>query len=72
MDTITLKVEAIKAHDKAVHLMEDVWMRDPFITIGNEGFYYLTCTKQLENIKLEASQGGIEIFKITDLVSWES
>ena len=71
-DAITSKVEAIKAHNKAVHLMEDVWMRDPFITIGNDGFYYLSCTRQLENLKLEAPQGGIEIFKSPDLVSWES
>ena len=71
-DSITPKFEAIKAHNRAVHLMEDVWMRDPFIAIGNDGFYYLSCTRQLENLKLEAPQGGIEIFKSPDLVSWES
>ena len=38
------KLEAIKAHDQAVHVL-DTWMRDPYITIGPNGDYYLTGTQ---------------------------
>ena len=35
----------LAAHQKAVHLMDD-WMRDPFIELAPDGYYYLSCTRQ--------------------------
>ena len=66
------KIEEIKAHNKTVYLMEDVWMRDPFIQLAPDGFYYLSCTRQNSNLGLEAPKGGIEVYKSSDLVSWQS
>ncbi|MGM8361858.1 family 43 glycosylhydrolase [Flavobacterium sp. ARAG 55.4] len=66
------KLKAIQFHNKAVYLMEDIWMRDPYIELAPDGYYYLSCTRQNSNLKLEAPKGGIEVFKSRDLVSWES
>jgi xylan 1,4-beta-xylosidase len=41
-DTTAL-ARVIAAHDRAVHVL-DVWMRDPYITPGPDGAYYLTGT----------------------------
>jgi xylan 1,4-beta-xylosidase len=57
----------LNSRSKAVHIFDD-WMRDPYITIGPDGFYYLTCTQYTdatENIKQR-------IYKSNDLVSWEA
>ena len=37
------KLAAIKAYDRAVHI-KDGWIRDPYIFIGPDGYYYLTGT----------------------------
>jgi arylsulfatase len=37
------KLAAIKAYDHAV-LIKDGWIRDPYICIGRDGYYYLTGT----------------------------
>lgn len=66
------QLKEIKSHNKAVYLMQDVWMRDPYIELAPDGFYYLTCTRQGSDLGLKAPKGGIEIFKSNDLVSWES
>ncbi len=65
-------LSSIAQHDKTVHLLDTVWMRDPFITLASDGNYYLSCTRQPENLGLEPPKGGIEIFRSEDLVSWES
>ena len=38
-----VKLEAIRTHDRAVHVTEG-WIRDPYILIGRDGYYYLTGT----------------------------
>ena len=58
--------KAIAAHDTAVHIMDD-WMRDPFITIGPDGYYYLTVT-QHEN---ETNSQGAPVWRSSDLANWE-
>jgi len=61
----------IVAHNQAVHIFND-WMRDPFITIGPDGFYYLTCTQQGGMIDYRpATSRGIPIYKSSDLVTWK-
>jgi arylsulfatase len=59
--------QALKARDRAVHLMDE-WMRDPFITLGPDGMYYLSCTR-LGNIA--GGVQGIQLWKSDDLLTWE-
>ena len=33
--------QALKDYDRSVHLLDD-WMRDPYITLAPDGWYYLT------------------------------
>ena len=59
-------INALNERKEAVHIMDD-WMRDPFITIGPDGYYYLTCTqytKESEGIKMP-------VYRSTDLAKWE-
>jgi xylan 1,4-beta-xylosidase len=58
----------LKSRDQAIHLMND-WMRDPFITRGPDGLFYLSCTR-LENIP--GKKQGIEIWTSKDLVEWKN
>ena len=44
----TEKQALIARHDTAVYIM-DVWMRDPYITLGPDGLYYLTGTTANRN-----------------------
>jgi len=66
------ELSVIEQHHKTIHTMGDVWMRDPFIQLNPDGYYYMSCTRQRENLKLEAPKGGIEVFKSKDLLNWES
>jgi arylsulfatase len=72
LDIENKTLKQINKHNKAIHLMENVWMRDPFIQLNSDGYYYLSCTRRLENLKLEKPKGGIEVFRSKDLVNWES
>jgi len=56
----------IEKHDAAVHLMDD-WMRDPYIMVGPDRFYYLIVT-QFDN---EAKGIGFPLWRSADLVNWE-
>lgn len=38
------KKSAIKRHERAVHIKEDIWIRDPYIYLANDDYYYLTGT----------------------------
>lgn len=40
----------LASHDRALHLTDD-WIRDPYITVGGDGQYYLTGTTQLPALK---------------------
>ncbi|MCU0379199.1 MAG: family 43 glycosylhydrolase [Bacteroidales bacterium] len=61
----------LKKHDSAVYIMDD-WMRDPYIMIGPDGFYYLTCTQQAAEITHRpAVSNGIPIYRSSDLAKWE-
>ena len=61
--------EAIQAHDTAVHLLGEVWMRDPYIYVGPDEYYYLTCTR---NKYITGGVEGLEFWRSRDLVSWEN
>ncbi len=57
--------EAMRMHNKAIHPMDD-WMRDPYITIGPDGYYYLTATHLTDD-----SQIAAPLWKSSDLINWE-
>jgi len=62
----------IQAHNKAVHVFND-WMRDPFITHGPDGYYYLSVTQHGK----ETAEGrkiidhGVPVYRSSDLAQWE-
>lgn len=60
----------IANHTRAVHLFDD-WMRDPFITIGPDGDYYLTMTQHGDTIdgRLVINHGA-PLYKSKDLAEW--
>lgn len=62
----------IKLHSKAVHVFDD-WMRDPFITIGPDGYYYLSVTQAgketVDGRKIIAH--GVPVYRSSDLAKWE-
>ena len=59
----------IDTHDKAVHVMDGIWMRDPFITINPDGYYYLSCTRQNENFP--KGEAAMQFWRSKDLLHWE-
>ncbi|MFR9672423.1 MAG: family 43 glycosylhydrolase, partial [Rikenellaceae bacterium] len=78
------KLKAIDSHSEAVYI-HDSWVRDPYIILADDGYYYLTGTMPLEdderqysdryNIGLnEGSIVGNEVrlWRSVDLVNWES
>ena len=61
----------IKAHDQAIHVFHD-WMRDPYIMIGPDGYYYLTCTQLQEGVDgREVIPHGMALYRSPDLADWE-
>jgi len=78
-------VEAgLKSHDRALFI-KDGWIRDPYIVLGPDGYYYLTGTTQMPdqeptaeakyNIGLgDTSLVGwqVQAWRSRDLIEWES
>lgn len=60
---------ALKAHDRAIHVMGGVWMRDPFIELAPDGFYYLSCTRRNEHFPKK--EAAMQFFRSNDLTDWE-
>jgi xylan 1,4-beta-xylosidase len=61
----------IKAHNKAVHVFND-WMRDPYITLGPDGNYYLTVTQKGDTVAdRKIITDGIPLYKSKDLADWK-
>ncbi len=50
-----------------VQSLKDEWIRDPSITLGHDNAYYLVGTK---GWGWAVPQGGIEIWRSTDLTNW--
>jgi arylsulfatase len=82
-ETPAQKLEAIKAHERAVHIKEDGWIRDPYIVLGPDDMYYLTGTTRnphTDNKKDKYNTGlgdstvvgdNLRVWRSSDLVSWE-
>ncbi|MCC4211281.1 family 43 glycosylhydrolase [Leeuwenhoekiella parthenopeia] len=62
-------IQMINKHDRAIHLMKDTWMRDPFIALCPDGNYYLSATRMTESFP--DSIASIEFWRSQDLTNWE-
>lgn len=75
---------ALKQHDKAVLVKDDIWIRDPYIVLAPDGYYYLTGTTQTPKSVLDgslkynvglgdSSRVGwhVRVWKSQNLVDWE-
>jgi xylan 1,4-beta-xylosidase len=61
----------LRAHDRAVHVFHD-WMRDPYIMIGPDGDYYLTCTQLPDSVDgRSVVPHGMALYRSPDLAEWE-
>lgn len=82
MDAETIRA-GLKSHDRALHVAGD-WIRDPYIVLGPDDFYYLTGTAPLPNNPREAaeryhsapgtkpiSSWKMRLWRSKDLVEWE-
>ncbi len=82
MDRATIE-KGLKTHDRALHLRND-WIRDPYIILGPDDYYYLTGTtpnpddprqhKDPFNNGLNATSvvgNVVRIWRSKDLVDWE-
>lgn len=58
----------LRKHEKAVNVY-GATMRDPFITLAPDGFYYLSCTRPLKTFPNELP--GMQFFRSSDLINWE-
>jgi xylan 1,4-beta-xylosidase len=62
----------IDARQKAVHIFHD-WMRDPYIMIGPDGYYYLSVTQHGKETPdgREIIDHGVPVYRSNDLADWE-
>ena len=60
---------ALAAHDRAVHL-HDTWVRDPYIILGPDGWYYYTGTTQRSTQEQSAAARLNTGLGPTSLVGW--
>ncbi|PWJ37892.1 family 43 glycosylhydrolase [Sediminitomix flava] len=63
------KKEQLEQRKEAVHLMDGVWMRDPFIHLAKDGYYYLSCTRR--NSDYPSAEAAMQFYRSADLVDWE-
>jgi arylsulfatase len=75
---------ALDAHDRAIHV-KDGWVRDPYIILAPDGYYYYTGTTQMpdqaDTLDAEHNTGlgpgslvgwHVRVWRSRDLVAWES
>lgn len=61
----------LETHKKAVHIFDD-WMRDPFITLAPDGYYYLTVTQHGDSVAgRKILNDGVPLYKSKDLADWK-
>jgi arylsulfatase len=77
------RADAIEAHEKAVHIKEDGWIRDPYIVLGPDRNYYLTGTTRnpladADGNRYNTGLGDstvvgdhLRVWRSEDMLSWE-
>jgi len=83
MDATTLR-EGLKSHDRALYIKAG-WIRDPYITLGPDDYYYLTGTQPREGDPREAENPyniglgdesivghQVRAWRSKDLIEWEN
>ena len=83
MDADTIRA-GLKAHDRSLYIKSG-WIRDPFITLGPDDYYYLTGTQPREGDPREAENpyniglgdesivgNQVRLWRSKDLIEWES
>ncbi|TWT74239.1 sulfatase-like hydrolase/transferase [Allorhodopirellula solitaria] len=83
MDGDTIR-RGLKSHDRALYIKSG-WIRDPYITLGPDDYYYLTGTQPNENDPREAKDpyniglgnesivgNQVRVYRSKDLIDWES
>lgn len=64
----------LKNHDKAVNIFKGMWLRDPYIYKGPDGYFYYTGTRLdriLGGAKYDHANEGVEIWRSKNLADWE-
>lgn len=83
MDAATIR-EGLHSHDRALYVKAG-WIRDPYITLGPDDYYYLTGTQPNEGDPREATNpyniglgdesivgNQVRVYRSRDFVEWES
>lgn len=83
MDPETIRA-GLESHDRALYIKAG-WIRDPYITLGPDDFYYLTGTQPREGDPREAEDpynlglretsivgNQVRVYRSKDLIEWES
>ncbi len=83
MDAATIR-KGLKSHDRALYIKSG-WIRDPYITLGPDDYYYLTGTQPNPNDPREATDPyniglgdtsivgeHVRVWRSRDLIEWES
>ena len=83
MSTETIRA-GLKSHDKALFIKAG-WIRDPYIMLGPDGYFYLTGTQPNEGDPREAKNpyniglgdesivgNQVRVYRSQDLIEWES
>ncbi|WP_246114419.1 sulfatase-like hydrolase/transferase [Rubripirellula tenax] len=83
MDAETIRA-GLKSHDRALYIKAG-WIRDPYITLGPDDYYYLTGTQPNEGDPREATNpyniglgdesivgNQVRVYRSKDLTQWES
>lgn len=83
MDPETIRA-GLKSHDRALYIKAG-WIRDPYITLGPDDYYYLTGTQPRTDDPREAEDpynlglgedsivgGEVRAYRSRDLIEWES
>ncbi len=82
MDAETIRA-GLKSHDRALYIKSG-WIRDPYITLGPDDYYYLTGTQPNEGDRREAKDpyniglghesivgNQVRVYRSKDLIDWE-
>ncbi len=83
MDADTIRA-GLESHDRALYVKSG-WIRDPYITLGPDDYYYLTGTQPNENDPRESKDPyniglgdesivgeQVRVYRSKDLIQWES